>query len=86
MLIFLQDSELNLYPVSFLCPNGTVFNQAVFVCDWWWDHYDEVEVEVEAEVLSPWVEMSWSFSLSIFTLFTVGIMIPQSYTSSFFEW
>ena len=24
-----------LYPVSFLCPNGTVFNQQVFVCDWW---------------------------------------------------
>ncbi|XP_068620610.1 GATA zinc finger domain-containing protein 7-like [Battus philenor] len=20
---------------SFLCPNGTLFNQAVFVCDWW---------------------------------------------------
>ena len=25
----------SLYPVSFLCPNGTVFNQQVFVCDWW---------------------------------------------------
>lgn len=35
--VCLQDSELNLYPVSFLCPNGTVFNQAVFVCDWWFN-------------------------------------------------
>ena len=24
-----------LYPVSFLCPNGTIFNQEIFVCDWW---------------------------------------------------
>ncbi|XP_059475093.1 uncharacterized protein LOC132196446 [Neocloeon triangulifer] len=22
---------------SFLCPNGTQFNQAVFVCDWWFN-------------------------------------------------
>ncbi|KAF6204083.1 hypothetical protein GE061_002423 [Apolygus lucorum] len=22
---------------SFLCPNGTVFNQAVRVCDWWFN-------------------------------------------------
>ncbi|GFX92892.1 chitin-binding type-2 domain-containing protein [Trichonephila clavipes] len=21
--------------MSFLCPNGTVFNQATFVCEWW---------------------------------------------------
>ena len=24
-----------LHPVSFLCPNGTIFNQLIFVCDWW---------------------------------------------------
>lgn len=22
---------------SFLCPKGTVFNQRVFVCDWWYN-------------------------------------------------
>ena len=22
---------------SFLCPNGTVFNQAYFICDWWFN-------------------------------------------------
>ena len=32
---FSQGTDSALYPVSFLCPNGTVFNQAVFVCDWW---------------------------------------------------
>jgi len=26
-----------LYPVSFLCPNGTIFNQQSFVCDWWFN-------------------------------------------------
>ena len=26
-----------LYPVSFLCPNGTLFNQRLFVCDWWFN-------------------------------------------------
>ena len=27
----------SLYPVSFLCPNGTLFSQQVFVCDWWFN-------------------------------------------------
>ena len=22
---------------SFLCPNGTMFNQQYFVCDWWYN-------------------------------------------------
>ncbi|KAG7177797.1 putative Chitin binding Peritrophin-A domain-containing protein 29 [Homarus americanus] len=22
---------------SFLCPNGTLFNQEYFVCDWWYN-------------------------------------------------
>jgi len=26
-----------LSPVSFLCPNGTIFNQGIFVCDWWFN-------------------------------------------------
>ena len=28
------DTE-SLSPVSFLCPNGTIFNQQLFTCDWW---------------------------------------------------
>jgi len=35
--VCLQGTDSALYPVSFLCPNGTVFNQAVFVCDWWFN-------------------------------------------------
>jgi len=27
----------DLFPVSFLCPNGTLFNQRIFVCDWWFN-------------------------------------------------
>ena len=26
-----------LLSVPFLCPNGTLFNQAVTVCDWWFN-------------------------------------------------
>ena len=22
---------------AFLCPNGTIFNQQYFVCDWWYN-------------------------------------------------
>ena len=34
----LQDpiSPDTLYPVNFLCPNGTIFNQELFNCDWWY--------------------------------------------------
>merc|ERR1712106_198942 len=28
-----QNGEFN----SFLCPNGTIFNQQYFVCDWWYN-------------------------------------------------
>jgi len=30
------ESEL-LVPVSFLCPNGTIFNQELFTCEWWFN-------------------------------------------------
>ena len=26
-----------LREVSFLCPNGTIFNQNYFICDWWFN-------------------------------------------------
>lgn len=37
--VCLQDpiDPTNLYPVSFLCPNGTIFNQELFNCDWWFN-------------------------------------------------
>jgi len=37
--ICLMEPENNeaLYPISFLCPNGTIFNQEVFVCEWWFN-------------------------------------------------
>ena len=25
----------SMYPTSFLCPNGTLFQQQIFNCDWW---------------------------------------------------
>merc|ERR1719278_1591228 len=27
--------DANLVKYSFLCPNGTLFNQQYFICDWW---------------------------------------------------
>ena len=30
-------ATLKLNPVSFLCPNGTLFNQEYFICDWWFN-------------------------------------------------
>lgn len=37
--VCLQDpvDYTTLYPVSFLCPNGTIFNQELFNCDWWYN-------------------------------------------------
>ena len=29
------EDELQIF--SFLCPNGTLFNQQYFVCDWWFN-------------------------------------------------
>ena len=32
-----SDGTGGLTKYSFLCPNGTLFNQQYFVCDWWFN-------------------------------------------------
>merc|ERR1711962_1126610 len=32
-----NDGEGGLTKYSFLCPNGTLFNQQYFICDWWFN-------------------------------------------------
>ena len=29
--------QTGLHKYSFLCPNGTIFNQEYFICDWWFN-------------------------------------------------
>ena len=57
--IFHVCTSLSMF--SFLCPNGTVFNQAYLICDWWFnvdcqqaeDLYDKThEVKEEEESLA----------------------------------
>ena len=31
------DGSSSLLKYSFLCPNGTLFNQQYFICDWWFN-------------------------------------------------
>jgi len=38
------DTEGGLSKYSFLCPNGTIFNQNYFICDWWFN-FDCSEAE-----------------------------------------
>ena len=33
----LGDASGHLTSYSFLCPNGTIFNQQYFICDWWFN-------------------------------------------------
>ena len=35
--VCLQEAEdpALLFPISFLCPNGTIFQQEIFTCEWW---------------------------------------------------
>ena len=39
-----NDGQGGLSKYSFLCPNGTVFNQNYFICDWWFN-FDCAEAE-----------------------------------------
>ena len=54
--VCLQDpiSPDTLYPVNFLCPNGTIFNQQLFNCDWWlvsfWHHASKVSHLIMSQV------------------------------------
>lgn len=38
------DGQGGLAKYSFLCPNGTIFNQNYFICDWWFN-FDCAEAE-----------------------------------------
>ena len=38
------DGQGSLAKYSFLCPNGTIFNQNYFICDWWFN-FDCSEAE-----------------------------------------
>lgn len=38
------DGQGGLSKYSFLCPNGTIFNQNYFICDWWFN-FDCAEAE-----------------------------------------
>ena len=42
------DAEGGLSAYSFLCPNGTIFNQNYFICDWWFN-FDCAEADAIAE-------------------------------------
>merc|ERR1712200_28417 len=42
------DGQGGLAKYSFLCPNGTIFNQNYFICDWWFN-FDCAEAEALAE-------------------------------------
>ena len=33
----MPDALGGLSTLSFLCPNGTIFNQEYFICDWWFN-------------------------------------------------
>lgn len=39
-----SDGQGGLAKYSFLCPNGTIFNQGYFICDWWFN-FDCAETE-----------------------------------------
>ena len=43
-----DDGAGGLAKYSFLCPNGTIFNQNYFICDWWFN-VDCSEAEALAE-------------------------------------
>ena len=55
------DGNGGLSKYSFLCPNGTIFNQNYFICDWWFNfdcsqaealysRNDEIRAEQEANI------------------------------------
>jgi len=51
-----SDGQGSLTKYSFLCPNGTIFNQNYFICDWWFnvdcslaEGFYARNLEVEAE-------------------------------------
>merc|ERR1719245_2869113 len=39
-----DDGQGGMTKYSFLCPNGTIFNQGYFICDWWFN-FDCAEAE-----------------------------------------
>ena len=49
----------DLTKYSFLCPNGTLFNQQYFICDWWFN----VDCSQVVSIMLPYLSSSLSFDV-----------------------
>ena len=76
-----NDGNSGLTKFSFLCPNGTLFQQQYFVCDWWfnvdcsttqdfWSLNDEIAAERQA---SESESISLSIKTILFSFVKIGL-------------
>merc|ERR1719471_236427 len=59
-----SDGQDGLIKYSFLCPNGTVFNQQYFICDWWFNvdcsqagEFYSINFEIEAAMKAEKIDL-----------------------------
>ena len=51
--------DANLVKYSFLCPNGTLFNQQYFICDWWFNvDCSQVLQKKEEKIARNWLRLT----------------------------
>jgi len=63
------DGQGGLLKYDFLCPNGTIFNQQYFICDWWFnvdcsqaeENY-RINFEIEAAMKAEKIDLQGSSS------------------------
>ena len=72
------DDQGSLTTTSFLCPNGTIFNQNYFICDWWFN-FDCSEAEglysLNDKIAAEREELSAAASNSLST-YSAGPVAP----------
>merc|ERR1740116_404188 len=64
-----SDGRDGLLEYSFLCPNGTLFNQQYFICDWWFNvdcsqasEYYSINFEIDAAMKAEKIDLQGSSS------------------------
>jgi hypothetical protein len=64
-----------LSTLSFLCPNGTIFNQNYFICDWWFN-FECTEAEglysLNDKIAAEREELAAASSNNVLTTYSAG--------------
>ena len=71
-----NDGNGGLLKYSFICPNGTVFNQQYFICDWWFN-FDCSTVRMAVTMMMAVIMITMTVMMTMMMLEMMWVMMSE---------